>query len=407
MATVVRMPELLAGVTEAVVSSWLVEVGQQVQPGTPLAEVETEKASVEFPSDIEGVILELVVPVGATVPVGDPLVVIGAPGETYDLGAAPAAGEAADSASAPAPTPDPQPAAAPAQTPVEAAPTGRRFVSPIVRRLVRERGVDISGLTGTGPGGRIVRRDLERFEATAPQAPSTPAPAADIADAVEAVPVTRMRAAIARRLTESTTTVPTFLVMADCRVDRLLDLRREVNEGGDVKISVNDFVLKAVALAMREVPEANTTWGGDVINVHRDVDIAVAVAIDGGLVTPVVRNVDRLRLSEIATTVADLAERSRTGQLRQHELEGGAFSVSNLGMFGTGRFSAIINPPHAGILAVGAAKQVPVVDDGELAVGWVMNVTLTADHRVLDGAIAAQFLNAVQRRLENPPSMLV
>ena len=285
-----------------------------------------------------------------------------------------------------------------------------------MRRLARERGIDLDRIEGTGPNGRVVRRDLDALAAApapaAAPAAAASAPAVQLAPAsasaaIEAVPLTGMRRAIARRLTESTSTVPHFYLVADCRVDRLLALRAEINAAGGPKISVNDLVLKAVAGAMREVPEANATWGETVIHRYASVDIAVAVAIDGGLVTPVVRDVDRLTVGGIAAAVADLAARAREGRLKQHELEGGTFSVSNLGMYGTAEFSAIINPPHSGILAVGAARSVPVVEDGALAVGTVMTVTLSADHRVVDGALAAQWLAAFQRRIESPLSMLV
>jgi pyruvate dehydrogenase E2 component (dihydrolipoamide acetyltransferase) len=312
-----------------------------------------------------------------------------------------------------------QPAATSTTAAVPAAPaTERRFVSPLVRRLARERGIDLSTITGTGPNGRVVRRDIEGADA-APEAPAytaaavpapAPQPAASLAPSTggfDEIPLTGMRRAIARRLTESKSTVPHFYLVADCRVERLLELRREVNESSPVRISVNDFVLKAVAGALRAVPDANATWGESVIRRHHDVDIAVAVAIDGGLVTPVVRGADRLSLSEISTAVVDLAERARAGRLKQHELEGGSFAVSNLGMYGTKEFSAIINPPQAGILAVGAARKTPVVDGDQLAVGTVMTVTLSADHRVIDGAVGAQLLAAIVERIENPLRMLV
>jgi pyruvate dehydrogenase E2 component (dihydrolipoamide acetyltransferase) len=222
-----------------------------------------------------------------------------------------------------------------------------------------------------------------------------------------AIPLTGMRRAIARRLTESKTTVPHFYVTAHCRVDRLMQLRREVNEAAERKISVNDFVLKAVAGALVEVPGANAIWGGDHILRFSGVDVAVAVAVDDGLLTPVVRGADRLTLVEISEAVAELAERARSGRLRQDELEGGSFAVSNLGMYGVDEFSAILNPPQSGILAVAAAKPQPVVDDGELAVGTVMTVTLSADHRVIDGAVAAEWMAAFVRRIENPVTTLL
>lgn len=216
-----------------------------------------------------------------------------------------------------------------------------------------------------------------------------------------------MRRAIARRLTESKSTVPHFYLVADCRVDELLALRRTVNEASSVKISVNDFVLKAAAAAFTDVPEANATWTDTAVRRYDSVDMSVAVAIEGGLVTPVLRSVEKLSLSEVARSVADLAGRAREGKLRQNELEGGSFAVSNLGMYGVTEFSAIINPPQSAILAVGAARPEPVVQDGEIVVGTVMTVTLSADHRVLDGALAAQWLAAFVKRIEKPLSILI
>ncbi|HEY6800318.1 MAG TPA: dihydrolipoamide acetyltransferase family protein, partial [Agromyces sp.] len=341
------------------------------------------------------------------------------PDAARDAGPIPATGTIADPESG-APVADRD--AESTAPPVEVEAGGRRFASPIVRRLAREQDVDLSSVVGTGPNGRIVRRDLEA-QASGQAAPTRPSPssaapvgapattaraAAAPEGRTEDVPVTPMRRAIARRVTQSTSTVPHFFLVADCRVDELLELRRRVNEASPVRISVNDFVLKACAGAFADVPEANATWGETVIHRHHAVDIAVAVTIEGGLVTPVVRGIDRLSLSEVASTVTDLAERARSGHLRQDELEGGSFSVSNLGMYGTSEFSAIINPPHAGILAVGAARKQPVVDDaGALAVGTVMTVTLSADHRVLDGALAAQWLAAFVKRIEQPLSMLI
>ncbi|KAA9133620.1 dihydrolipoamide acetyltransferase family protein [Microbacterium caowuchunii] len=446
MATTICMPEVLTGVTEAAIATWLVAIGQQVEVGTPLAEIETDKAVVEYASETAGTVLELLVAEGVGVAIGDAIVVVGAAGEevresgetpdaalapvTGDEPASPQAGDeppvpdAAPTRTAPAPVPTTD-AAAPAPVPTTdaaapaAVPPVRRFVSPLVRRLARERGIDLASITGTGPNGRIVRRDIDGVDAATSAAAysatdALPAAQAEASGPVgrseeyNEIPLTGMRRAIARRLTESKTTVPHFYLVADCRVDRLIELRREVNEASSVRISVNDFVLKAVAGALRAVPDANVTWGESAIRRHRDVDIAVAVAIDGGLVTPVVRGADRLSLSEISTVVVDLAERARAGRLKQHELEGGSFAVSNLGMYGTKEFSAIINPPQAGILAVGAARKTAVVDaDGGLAVGTVMTVTLSADHRVLDGAVAAEWLAAFTRGIEHPLSLLI
>jgi len=294
---------------------------------------------------------------------------------------------------------------------------GRRlFATPLVRKLAQQRGIRLESVRGTGPGGRIVRRDLDRLPEPAAVADpaAAPRPGPDTPPAPQGpgshytdIPLTGMRRAIARRLTQSATTVPQFYVTADCRVDRLIELRRSVNETADRKVSLNDFVLKAVACALVEVPEANAIWNGDSIRRFDGVDIAVAVAVDGGLLTPVLRAVGTTALSALSAQVADVAERARDGRIQQHELEGGSFSVSNLGMYGVTEFSAILNPPQAGILAVGAATLRPAVVDGELATATVMTVKLSADHRVIDGATAAQWMSAFVRRIENPLTILI
>jgi pyruvate dehydrogenase E2 component (dihydrolipoamide acetyltransferase) len=432
MSTVIRMPEVLAGSAEAAIQTWLVSPGQKLSVGVPLAEVETEKAIVEYASEHDGTVLKLLVEAGVSVSVGDPIAIIGAEGESVDdadtgsdtpppaEAAAPAATPAPapvpapspESAPAPVPTPATAPAAAPAEHAAAAAPSAageRAFMSPLVRRLAKERSLDLSAVTGTGPNGRIVRRDIEGM--TAPVAPTTaptaiaptPAPSAETVT----IPHTAMRRAIARRLTESKSTVPHFYIVADCNVDRLMALRADVNAASSVKISVNDFVLKAAAAALLDVPEANAIWGESETTRFSTADIAVAVAIDSGLVTPVLRSVEKMTLGQIAGGVAELAERARAGRLKQNELEGGSLAVSNLGMYGVTEFSAIINPPQSAILAVGRATQRPIVVDGELAVGTVMTVTLSADHRVLDGALAAQWVAAFVKHIENPLGMLV
>lgn len=415
MATVVRMPAALAGVTEGAIQNWMLTPGEAVTAGQPLAEIETEKAVVEYESEVSGTLARVLVQPGQNVAVGEPIAVILAAGEGDDAVDA----ALADAGVTAAPVVEPVEAPPASETPaaseksspaadvVVASPPGnspRAFASPIVRRLARERGIDLGVLTGTGPGGRIVRRDLEAA-VNAPAGAGSSAPMASTGSTT--VPVTGMRRAIARRLTESKTTVPHFYVTAHCRVDRLLDLRRQINETAPRKVSVNDIVLKAVAGALGDVPAANAIWGGDHIVQFSGVDLAVAVAVEGGLLTPVVRGVDRLPLVEVAAAVSDLADRARAGRLKQDELEGGAFSVSNLGMYGVDEFSAILNPPQSGILAVAAAKQQPVVDDGTLGVGTVMTVTLSADHRVIDGAVAAEWMAAFVRRIENPVSVLL
>jgi pyruvate dehydrogenase E2 component (dihydrolipoamide acetyltransferase) len=422
MATVVRMPEVLANAGEAVIQTWLVSVGQTISVGDPIAEIETDKAVVEYAAEVDGILSRLIAEPGTRIAVGEPIAVVAAPGESVhtdtdtDTGGAVDVDPAVRDPESGAPViekiveSDPVP---PAPTPSPAQTNGRRlFATPLVRKLARERGIDLESLQGTGPGGRIVRRDLDRLPAAAKSTPTpvaTPKPAEKPREDTNFtdVPLTGMRSAIARRLTESKTTVPHFYLTADCKVDALLGLRKDVNAAGTTKVSVNDFVLKAVAGALIEVPEANAVWNTDSIRRFHSADIAVAVAVDGGLLTPVLRRVETLTVSAISAQTADLAGRARAGRIKQQELEGGSFSVSNLGMYGVTEFSAILNPPHAGILAVGAATQRPVVVDGELAVGTVMTVTLSADHRVVDGAVAAQWMAAFVRRIENPLTILI
>jgi pyruvate dehydrogenase E2 component (dihydrolipoamide acetyltransferase) len=300
--------------------------------------------------------------------------------------------------------------------PIAPVDNGRSFVSPIVRKIARERGVEISQIVGTGPQGRVVRRDLEAFIASGAAATPTATPTLsasselakqEYSSSYVTVPHTGMRRAIARRLTESKSTVPHFYVTADCKVDALLELRKSINESSPVKISVNDIVVKAVASALMDVPESNVVWNAEAMHKYESADIAVAVTTDGGLLTPVIRGVEKRSLSNLSMEISELAGRARAGKLRQEELEGGSFAVSNLGMFGTKEFTAILNPPQSGILAVGAASPRAIVEDGQIVVANIMTVTLSADHRAVDGALAAQWLAAFVKRIENPLSMLV
>lgn len=422
MAVVVRMPSVAAGASEATVASWLVAPGDTVTAGTPLAEIETEKALVEYAAESSGVIGRLVVAAGETVETGSPIAVLTAPGETdADIDAA--LGVVTAPAAAAPVSPDASASDVSAETRhAIASSNGRRvFASPIARKAARMRGIDLASVTGTGPNGRIVRRDLDRLAAAPAAAPvpadvpadvaeTEPAPApasARLAEGDTLIPHTPMRRAIARRLTESKTTVPHFYLTADCVVDELLALREQVNTSAPPKISVNDFVLAAVAAAFGDVPEANVTWSDEGLIAHQAVDLAIAVATDGGLVTPVLRDTGSKKLSQIARESAGLAARARDRRLRQDEIEGGVFSVSNLGMYGTTGFSAIINPPQSGILAVGAATPQPVAAGGELRVATVMRCTLSVDHRAIDGALAARWLAAFTRRIENPLGAIV
>jgi pyruvate dehydrogenase E2 component (dihydrolipoamide acetyltransferase) len=311
------------------------------------------------------------------------------------------------------------PLASPASAPFStSADNSRQFASPIVRKLARERGVELTQLAGTGPQGRVVRRDLESFLASGDTANATATATPSYTSSSElakleysssyvTVPHTGMRRAIARRLTESKSTVPHFYVTADCKVDALLELRKSINESSPVKISVNDIIVKAVASALMDVPESNVVWNAEAMHKYESADIAVAVTTDGGLLTPVIRGVEKRSLSNLSMEIAELAGRARAGKLRQEELEGGSFAVSNLGMFGTKEFTAILNPPQSGILAVGAAAPRVIVENGEIVVANIMTVTLSADHRAVDGALAAQWLAAFVKRIENPLSMLV
>ena len=416
MASVVRMPSVLAGATEAAIATWLVAPGDSVSVGDPLAEIETEKAVVEYGAEEAGVVGRIVLAAGDSGAIGAPIVVLVKDGETdADIDAA-LGGEA--SAVAPSgPTGPAHPAAhRPYESePAPAAPQTRIFASPIVRKIAREQGIDLTTLAGTGPNGRIVRRDLERL---APRSvPAAAQPAAGPASrgrsqprpgrpAGTLIPHTPIRRAIARRLTQSKATTPHFYLTTECVVDELLGLRERINETAPVKISVNDFVIMAVAAAFGDVPEANVTWSDEGLVAHGSVDVSIAVATDGGLVTPVLRGIEAKRLSAIAAEAQSLAQRARDRRLQQHELEGGAFSVSNLGMYGTLEFSAIINPPQSGILAVGAARPQPVVVDGAVAVATVMRCTLSVDHRAIDGALAARWLAAFTARIQHPLGLL-
>jgi pyruvate dehydrogenase E2 component (dihydrolipoamide acetyltransferase) len=431
MATVVRMPSVLAGATEAAIANWLVQPGDSVAVGTPIAEIETEKALVEYAAEEAGVIGRLVLAVGDTGEIGDPIAVLVSPNETdadMDAALGPASPGVTPASlrttapsvapAAPSPISNAHVEGANGHHAITAGANARIFASPLVRKIAREMGVDLAALAGTGPNGRIVRRDLQQFLAAQaaqrsvtqtdfPSAAPAAASAASSADRTHLIPHTPMRRAIARRLAESKATVPHFYLATECVVDDLLALRRRINESSPVKVSVNDFVVMAAAAAFRDVPEANVTWSDEGLLAHQNVDISIAVATEAGLVTPVLRGVERLRLSEVARSAANLAQRARDRRLRQDEIEGGTFATSNLGMYGTLEFAAIINPPQSAILAVGAAKQQPVAVDGAITVATVMRCTLSVDHRAIDGALAARWLAAFTTGMEHPLNTLI
>jgi len=426
MAELLRMPEVAAGMESALLSTWSVSVSTPYSAGDIIAVIETDKAVVDVEAETDGVILRILVADGDDVPVGAPIALIAGTSETItdidaalrDLGVGDGATiAAAPNATSPAATRDESATIAPAPGTIEStAPVTRLFASPLARRMARDAGLDITQIDGTGPGGRIVRRDVEAATRTTPAvAPpaTTPAPAPALAvktpsdtAAFTDTPHTRLRRAIASRLTESKQTAPHFYLRGAANVDRLLAMRAELNAGETTRISVNDLVIKAVAKAHVIVPALNVTWTPDAIRSYSGVDIAVAIATENVLVTPVLRSVESMPISVVASTVKDYAERARAGRLQQHELEGGSISVTNLGMYGTEEFAAIINPPQAAILAVGAARQEPVAVDGALLVATVMRVTLSIDHRPVDGVNGAQWMKVFLDLLEHPARIL-
>ncbi|WP_438859513.1 pyruvate dehydrogenase complex dihydrolipoamide acetyltransferase [Achromobacter spanius] len=451
MAHLIKLPSIAADTSDGNLHQWLKKEGDPVAVGDALAEIETEKAIVEINAEHAGVLGRIVVPAGATaVPINTVIGVLladgddesaidhalkehggaatGSPGSTAPRVATPAGATSAAATSAAATSaavgspsamsPTSGSPAAPAlsasgiapaaNTPV---PGGRLFASPLARRLAAQWHVNLLGVTGTGPHGRIVRRDVESARDRAPDASglaTTTALASTNRPAARRVPHTGMRRAIARRLTESKQNVPHFYLSVDCKMDALLALRSQANHGGAVKRSVNDFIVRAAALALREVPEVNVSWHDDAIEYHAGADISVAVATDGGLVTPIVRDADAKPLSAIAAEIVELAGRAKVNRLKPEEFTGGSLTVSNLGMYGITQFAAIINPPQAAILAVGAAERRPVVgENGELVAATVMTVTLSADHRAVDGAVGARWLAAFRTLIENPVRILL
>ena len=435
MPTEILMPALSPTMEEGTLAKWLVKEGDKVASGDVMAEIETDKATMEFEAVDEGLIGKIIVPAGTEgVKVNDVIAILLEDGESADDITAPAAPAAASAAEA-APSPAKEEAAAPKAAPAPAAPSkdGERiFATPLARRIAADKGLDLKDISGSGPHGRIIKADVENAQpgakpAAAPAAAAA-APAAAPAAAMASGPSTEavmkmyegrpfeevkldgMRKTIAARLTEAKQSVPHFYLRRDIMLDDLLKFRGQLNkqlESRGVKLSVNDFIIKACALALQQVPEANAVWAGDRTLKFEKSDVAVAVAIEGGLFTPVLKDADMKSLSALSAEMKDLAARARDRKLAPHEYQGGSFAISNLGMFGIDNFDAIINPPHAAILAVGAGVKKPIVGkDGELAVGTVMSVTLSVDHRVIDGALGANLLQAIKDNLENPMTML-
>ncbi len=440
MPRLLRMPGISADAEEVVFLEWCSTVGSTVAAGAAIATVETEKANVDIEAEEEAVLWRTLIEPGDAVAVGAPIAVLAGVGEDVSdegsvldaLGlATTSAADAAEHHVADHDNVEERDATAePTATPAEAtAPSpaadigvdtpqanGRLFASPLARKLARDNNIALDSVVGTGPGGRIVRRDIDLVrEGRAVHGASQPSAsqpreglghqamrAAEFVD----IPHSGMRRAIARALTASKQNVPHFYLESTCRVESLLEMRETINNDSPVRISINDFVLKAVGKALMDVPEMNVVWTDDAVRRFSTADVSVAVGGDHGLVTPVLRSVESMSLSQVSGHVRDFVDRAGSGKLKQGELEGGSFSVSNLGMYGVERFAAIINPPQAGILAVGAVREEPVVTNGSLRIGSVLTVTLSADHRGVDGVVAATWLKRFTALMENPALLL-
>jgi pyruvate dehydrogenase E2 component (dihydrolipoamide acetyltransferase) len=446
----ILMPALSPTMTDGKLAKWLKAEGDEVASGDLIAEIETDKATMEVEAADDGVLGKIVVPEGTEgVPVNEVIAVLLEEGE--DASAAEQAASGAPKAQAEAPkaqakapkakaeapkeevpnaekpepeaAPQPEAAAAAPQKPAPRPTNGGRIpASPLARRLAEDAGIDLAAIAGSGPHGRIVKRDVEAARAgEAPaaktlEAPPKEAPRAQLPDVIPAeykeIPHSGMRRIIAARLTASARDIPHFYLTVDCGIDKLLAMRKDLNARAEAadegyKISVNDFIVRAAALALRKVPEVNASWTDDAIRRFNAIDVCVAVALEGGLITPIVRNADRKGLAAISREVKDLAARAKEGKLSADEYQGGGFTISNLGMYGIKHFTGIINPPQACILAVGAGEERPVVTDGALSSATVMTVTMSCDHRVVDGALGAQFLQAFKTYIEDPLVMLL
>ena len=431
MATNILMPALSPTMTEGTLTRWLKKEGDTIKAGDVIAEIETDKATMEVEAVDEGVLGKILIADGTEgVKVNAPIAILVDAGEAVPASAPSVAAPQAQAT--PAAAPMPPPPATPAPAPVGGnghdAVAGRIFASPLARRMAAQAGIDLAGLTGTGPNGRIVRADIEAAQkraapppvstpATAPVVAPAPAPApraAAIAAPHKLIPHSSIRKVIARRLTEAKSTIPHFYVSMDVELDALIEIMDKLNGKSPPRespdwyfITINDFVIKAVALTLRQHPQVNAAWTDDGMALFDDVDVSVAVAIPDGLITPIVRKADQKGLLTISREMKDLAARARAGKLKPDEFQGGGFSISNMGMFGVSEFSAIINPPQAAIMAVATGAKRPVVKNDQLAIATVMTVTLSVDHRVVDGALGATFLRTFKRTIEDPLSLML
>lgn len=421
MAEIVYMPKLSDTMTEGVVAEWHKKIGDTVKSGELLAEIETDKATMEFESFYDGVLLHIGIEKGKTVPVNSLLAIIGNAGEDVQALIAQAGSsttgdtpksEVVTPEPAPAPTPAPVAVATPAAAPVATSTvsntnaSGRILASPLAKKLAEEKGVDLAFIAGTGEGGRITKRDVDHY------VPYN-APARSVAQATVGVesftdePISQMRKTIARRLAESKFTAPHFYLTISIDMDNAIAARKSMNSQDGVKVSFNDMVVKAVAMALRKHPTVNSSWLGDVIRTNHHVNIGVAVAVEDGLLVPVVRFADNKGLMEIGNEVRTFAQKAKDKKLQPADWEGNTFTISNLGMFGIEQFTAIVNPPDSCIMAVGGISEVPVVKNGQVVPGNIMKVTLSCDHRVVDGASGSAFLQTFKQYMENPVTMLV
>jgi pyruvate dehydrogenase E2 component (dihydrolipoamide acetyltransferase) len=425
MAEVVYMPKLSDTMTEGVVAAWTKKVGDTVKAGEVLAEIETDKATMEFESFFDGVLLHIGVETGKAAPVNSVLAIIGQAGE--DISAV-LANAAAGAPGAPTSTPEPSPSpapvveqtapvaaapAAPAPAPLAAAPvvantsTDRVFASPLAKKLASERGIDIQAVAGTGENGRIVKRDVDHYVPYTPASKPAAMPSHTGQVSYTDEPISQMRKTIARRLAESKFTAPHFYLTLDIDMSNAIATRKSLNSLDGVKVSFNDMVIKAVAMALRQHPTVNSAWMGDFIRRNEHVNIGVAVAVEEGLLVPVVRFADNKGLTQISAEVREFAQKAKDKKLQPSDWEGNTFTISNLGMFGIESFTAIVNPPDSCILAIGGIKEVPVVKNGQVVPGSVMKVTLSCDHRVVDGASGASFLQTFKTYMEQPAAMLL
>jgi pyruvate dehydrogenase E2 component (dihydrolipoamide acetyltransferase) len=415
MAEFIVMPKLGFDMREAVLVSWSKDIGDSVEKGEVIAEIESDKANLELEAQASGTLLKFLAEGGDVVPVGGNLAIVGQEGEDISDMAA-AAGEGV-----PAGREEKEPAASKAEPEAAAAPASESSVvsgefpggvkaSPVARRVAEEKGVDLRQVTGSGPGGRIRKQDVEEYLASGPRPAAAPAPAvAEAGPDTTAVPASRLRQVIGRRMAESKTTVPHFYVTTEVDMAPALELRKEINAllPEDQRVTVNDMIVKGAALALRDFPNINASFGGDKIIQHNRISVGTAVAVEGGLLTVVQKDTDKTPLSQVAVDNRTMIQRARDGKNRPDDFEGATFTVSNLGAFEVDHFIAIINPPDAAIMAVGTARQVPVVVDGQLTVGWRMKATISADHRVTDGAEAAQFMQRFKAIIETPLQLLL